>query len=428
MSKHPSSVRWRVMAILILASFVSYVLRGNLSIAPQSMMLDLGLSEVHWGWVMAAFPAGYAIFQFPGGLFADRIGPRKALTFIAIAWALLTLATAAVPGPEMASPLFIIASLMVIRFLVGAAHAPVFPTANSFIQRWFPVGGWAFPTGLSSTGLTLGFAATAPVLTWMILEIGWRSAFLWLAPSALVVAWLWWWYARDRPGEHVAVNAAEIALIEAGRPEPVAVGGAGPAWLRILRNRDVLLVMVSYSCMNFVFYDVFSWFFYYLANIRGYDQQTVGWVVSSQWIAGGVGAALGGWVCDRLCQRIGLRWGCRWPVIIGMTISGLLLIFGTLTSEPQLAVAAFVICFFFNQLTEAPYWATTIAVGAEHAGAAGGVMNTGANVMGVINALLVPFTAQALGWTFAMAMGGGFALLGAVLIFFVRADRRFDAP
>ena len=84
------------------------------------------------------------------------------------------------------------------------------------------------------------------------------------------------------------------------------------------------------------------------------------------------------------------------------------------------------LCFFFNQVTEAPYWASTIAIGGEHAGAAGGVMNTGANIMGVINAMLVPLTAQSLGWTFAMAMGGGFALVGAVLMLFVRADRRFD--
>ena len=90
MNTRPSTVRWRIMAILILASFVSYVLRGNLSIAPQSMMLDLGLSEVQWGWVMAAFPAGYALFQFPGGVFADKFGPRRALMLIAIAWAVLT--------------------------------------------------------------------------------------------------------------------------------------------------------------------------------------------------------------------------------------------------------------------------------------------------------------------------------------------------
>ncbi len=427
MHGRPTQVRWRLMAILILASFVSYVLRGNLSIAPQSMMLDLGLDEVQWGWVMAAFPLGYALFQFPGGLFSDRFGPRRALTLIAVAWGVLTVATAVVPGPAAASPYVIIGSLVVIRFLVGAAHAPIFPTVNSFVQRWFPVGGWAFPTGLSSTGLTLGFAATAPALTWMILEIGWREAFLWLSPSAVLVAALWWWLARDRPAQHAGVNAAEIALIESGRAGPEARGPGRPAWLRVLRNRDVLLVMLSYSCMNFVFYDVFSWFFYYLASVRGFDAQTVGWVVSTQWIAGGTGAALGGWLCDRLCRRIGLRWGCRWPVIVGNALSGLLLIYGTLSGQPQWAVAAFVFCFFFNQLTEAPFWATTIAIGGEHAGAAGGVMNTGANVMGVVNAMLVPVVAAALGWTVAMAMGGVFALVAAGLMLLVRADRPLDA-
>ena len=39
------------------------------------------------------------------------------------------------------------------------------------------------------------------------------------------------------------------------------------------------------------------------ATIRGLDEQTAGWVTSTQWIAGGAGAALGGWVCDRLCRR-----------------------------------------------------------------------------------------------------------------------------
>ena len=50
-------------------------------------------------------------------------------------------------------------------------------------------------------------------------------------------------------------------------------------------------------------------------------------------------------------------------------------------------------------------------------------MNTGANVMGIINALLIPFIAQAFGWTFAIASGAVFALLGLVFMLLVRADR-----
>ena len=43
------------------------------------MMSDLGLSEIQWGWVLAAFTAGYAIFQLPGGILGDRFGPRRVI-------------------------------------------------------------------------------------------------------------------------------------------------------------------------------------------------------------------------------------------------------------------------------------------------------------------------------------------------------------
>ncbi|MEO8010698.1 MAG: MFS transporter, partial [Dokdonella sp.] len=75
----PTFVRWRILGVLGALSFASYLLRGNLSIAAPSMMADLQLSEIQWGWVMSAFPLGYALFQFPGGVWGGRVGPRRAL-------------------------------------------------------------------------------------------------------------------------------------------------------------------------------------------------------------------------------------------------------------------------------------------------------------------------------------------------------------
>jgi MFS transporter, ACS family, glucarate transporter len=85
-----------------------------------------------------------------------------------------------------------------------------------------------------------------------------------------------------------------------------------------------------------------------------------------------------------------------------------------------------VLCFFFNQLNEGPYWATSIAVGGKQAGASGGVMNTGANAMGFVNALLLPFFAMTFGWNFAISSGAIFALIGAGLMLLVRADQPLD--
>ena len=427
MNNKASSIRWRVLGILVFASFVSYLLRSNISIAAPVMIADLGLTEIQWGWILAAFTTGYAIFQFPGGLLGDRFGPRRVLTIIAVLWGIMTIVTSLVPGQETASTGLIIVSLILVRFLVGVVQAPVFPVMNVSIMRWFPVGGWGFPTGLTSTGLTLGVTASAPVLAWMITQYGWRLSFVILAPFGFLLAALWWWYTRDWPADHPAINQVEIDLIRDKRSFEHDDEDASPAWRRVLKNRDVMLLTLSYFCMTYVFYSVFNWFFYYLVEIRHFSVQEAGFVTSSQWIAGAVGAALGGWICDKLCKRLGMRWGCRWPVIVGMVASALLLIVGAVHSSPYVAVVTLALCFFFNQLTEAAYWAGSIAIGGMHAGAAGGVLNTGGNASGILNAVLVPVFAHAFGWTFAIASGAIFALVGAGLMLLVRADRPLDS-
>jgi predicted MFS family arabinose efflux permease len=81
-------------------------------------------------------------------------------------------------------------------------------------------------------------------------QVGWRTSFVILAPFGLAAAGLWWWYARDNPALHKATNDAEVALIATGRAEEKSARGEHPAWLRVLKNRDALLVALSYSCMN----------------------------------------------------------------------------------------------------------------------------------------------------------------------------------
>jgi len=112
-------VRWVILALLFMASFMAYVLRSNMSIAGDRMMADLGLSKIQLGMVLSAFAWGYAIFQFPGGIFGDIVGSRRALTSIAVMWGILTLATGLVPGTTLASTAFILTTLIGLRFLMG---------------------------------------------------------------------------------------------------------------------------------------------------------------------------------------------------------------------------------------------------------------------------------------------------------------------
>jgi ACS family glucarate transporter-like MFS transporter len=425
----PTFTRWRIFSILALASFISYTLRYNISTAAPVMMADLGLSEIQWGWVLAAFMTGYTIFQLPGGILGDRFGPRLLITVIAVLWTVFTALTALVPSAESASVGVILTALIMVRFMVGAVHAPIYPGTNPIIVRWFPVGSWSLPNGLSSTALNLGVAISTPVLAWSLIEFGWRISFLIMSPLGLLVAVLWWWYGRNYPEEHKSVNQHELKLIQAGRT--ISLDSENDAekikWAQLIKNRDVLFLTLSYFFMNYTFYVVFSWFFYYLVEIRQFSMTNAGFVTSAQWMAGAAGAAIGGWYCDRLCKRIGLRWGCRAPIIIGGIVSAICLLGGVFHPNQTTAVALLIACFFFNQTVEAPYWTTSMAIGGKLAGAVGGAMNTGGNAIGIINAVLVPWAALTFGWTFAVSTAAMFALLAAGTMLLVRPDRQIQA-
>lgn len=422
----PTFVRWRILAILMFVSFVSYLLRGNLSIAGPAMIEDLQLTEIQWGWIMAAFPLGYALFQFPGGCWGDRKGPRFTMAAITIAWGVLIAVTSLTPARDVAPVYLVIGFLLTVQFLVGVSHAPVFPIMVAAIQRWFPPGGWALPNGLTSAGLTVGLAVTASALPWLIGEYGWRIGFLVLAPFAFIAGGLWWWYSRDYPQQHRAVNAAEVALINAAGPLPPSGAVCESAWRRVLKNRDALFVTLSYASMNFVFYVVFTWGYYYMVTVRGMGAQEAGFLTSAQWVAGAAGAFIGGWAGDYLCRRLGVRWGCRWPIVIGCSVSAILLLGVAL--HPNAYVAAFMLgaCFFFNQFTEGAFSANGAAIGGRHAGSVYGLFNTGANTMGFINAILLSAVAAKWGWKVAVALGSVFALLSVLFILFSRADRQMD--
>jgi MFS family permease len=180
--------------------------------------------------------------------------------------------------------------------------------------------------------------------------------------------------------------------------------------------------------MNYVFYLFFNWFFYYLVEVRGFAAERAAALSAAQWVIGAVGAAAGGLACDARMRRDGLRRGARVVPVAGLVAAGLLLLAGSWVSQPLVAVALLAACFGCIQLTDAAYWAATIAVADRHAASATGVLNTGGNLVGFAGALAVPVIARWLGWPWAIASGAVAALVGAALWLWIRADRRLELP
>ncbi len=103
--------RYLVIFGTFLLSMLLYVDRACISPAKGPIFEDLGFNDTQWGWIMGAFSIGYAIFQTPAGLLADRYGPRRLLTSVVAFWSIVTCLTGAA---------WSFVSMLVARFLFGA--------------------------------------------------------------------------------------------------------------------------------------------------------------------------------------------------------------------------------------------------------------------------------------------------------------------
>ncbi len=416
--------RWRLFSVLFLLSFLSYLMRQNIHVAGEFMMPELGISEIQMGWIYAAFIWGYALFQLPGGVFGKKFGPRVALTSVGVIWVVTTGLTGWLPGQVFQSGIGIIASLLVVRFFVGVAHAPIYPIQASVVERWFPVGQWALPNAVGSTGLTLGAALAQPLVAFAMVYWGWRASFYLFIPLGIALFWLWWHYATDDPADHPAMSTGELEQIRSGRAELTPNVGFG-AWRQLIRNRDTLLLTCAYFAENCIFYLFFTWFFHYLVTELGFSILETGFLASLPWLCGAVMASVGGYTCDTLCARLGPRWGCRIPAITGLLGAGVFLYAGLYASSPYSAVALLSLCFASTQLTEGAYWSAQTYVAGPYTAPACGVMNTGGNLAGMVVAPLLPYLASHIGWVTALSTGSLMALIGAGLWLFICADRPF---
>lgn len=418
-AERATSVRWRIVAWIVLAAIVAYVLRFNMSVAAPAMMRDLGLSETQLGFILGAFAWTYALGQLPGGMLGARFGPRRTMTVLFIAWFATTALMASVPRglPVVGS----VALLMLLRAAQGAVQAPVFPVTNGgSIAAWLPPGHWGLGNSLANAGTTVGAALAGPGVTWLVLTVGWRESFLLVAPLALLLAAVWWHDYRDDAARHRGVNGREVALITAERTADAHDTLVG--WRQLLADRELLLLTAGYACTNYVFYLFFNWFYYYLTEIRHVPATQGGYFLAAQWSVGAVAALAGGIACDRLSARFGPRTGCRAAAIPGLVLCAPLLVAGTLVTTPLWSVVLLSASFGCVTFVDTAFWAAAMRMTGSQSQTATGLMNTGGNAAGGVGAMLVPVLAASFGWTFAVASGAICALVAAVLWVGIRAD------
>ena len=397
-----------MLAGLCAMFMITYVDRVNISTAAPILRKDLGLSATELGLVFSAFAVPYGFLQPFGGWFGDRFGPRWVLFAFGALWAAATACTGLANG---------LATLLVARFLLGLGEGATFPTATKAMAIWLPARRRAFGQGITHSFARIGNAIAPPIVGYFMIAYSWQMAFYVL--GAISFVWVVWWvvFFRDNPHEHQRITADELAELPPPAPKPVV------PWSP-LAKRILPVTMVDF-CYGWTLWVYLTWLPSFLAGSYHLSIRKFVWFSAGVLLAGVIGDTAGGLLSDTLLVRTGnLKLARRLNLVLGL-LGSLVFLLPTLFIHNLITVSVLLsLAFFFLELANSVLWALPMDIAPQYAGTAGGMMNLGFGVAGILSpsvfGFLVDFTGS---WQVPFATSVLLLFIGAVLSFRIDPTR-----
>ena len=400
----PSRARYLVLAFLCGLTFILYLDRICIGQAAPAIRAELGLSAEQMGWVFWAFTLSYGLFEIPTGHWGDRYGPRRVLTRIVLWWSAFTALTGMTQG---------FVGLLLVRFLFGAGEAGALPNTARVTGTWFPETSRGRVRGIIMMPALIG-GMIAPFVTQLLIHsLGWRAVFL--IYGLLGIAWalgFWFWF-RDRPADHAAVNDAEQELI--GPPAPPAPHGLPPL-ARMVGSLNLWRMSLAMISGAIPIYTLFSWFPSYLIEVRKIPELEASLLSSLVMFGGTVGCIAGGYAADRASRRFrGTRWTRSSVGAVGFALAALAMGLGVVLAEwPILMSLCFATTSFGIHCHGAAWWGAAQDLGGKYVGTLFALGNS-IGVFGAGAAILAFGYVPQEHWTLAFAACAGQLAIGAAL-------------
>ena len=403
----------RVLGLLCLMYFITYIDRVNVSTAAIQFGKEFELSNTQVGFVFSAFAYPYLLFQIIGGWVGDRFGPRRTLTICSFIWAGATVLTGFAGG---------LMSMVIARVLLGLGEGATFPTATRAMSNWTPSASRGFAQGITHAFARIGNAVTPPLVTWLMVALSWRASFIVLGGVSFLWALAWVWYFRDNPRDHAKITAAEVNVL------PPYVGmkdSAAIPWSPLLRR--MVPVTIVYFCYGWTLWLFLTWVPQYFLHNYQMNLRNSAVFAASVFFAGVIGDWLGGQTTDWLLKRTGNLTTARSLMVAVCNLATLGSLLPLLfVHDSTVAVVCLSAGFFFAEMTIGPMWAIPMDIAPKYSGTASGIMNSGSALAAIISPVVGGWIIDVSGnwdWPFTGSMV--LMLVGAVLAFTMKPAQKF---
>ena len=405
-----SHQRFLVLAVLFSLSMLTIVDRVAVSASKVDMSRELGFTDITFGLIFGAFALGYAFFQIPAGLLADRFGPRLPMASVVCLWSLFTALTIIIRNPAM---------FVGVWFFFGAAEAGAFPISARVIRSWLPARETGMAQGILFSGSRLGAAFGLTLVSWAVAGFGWRIAFIVLGLLGIVWAASWLLWFRNTPEDSPWTSAAERAYIRSDRQPPstpTAKMLETTASQSVWRLRETPALMLQYFASNFTFFLCFTWLLPYLRQRYQLGGAEAGLMAAVPLYFGVTANWISGAVVDRLFRKGWGRLSRVIPAASGFLIGAVAICGAAQARTPWASVLAIAIATFGVDLTLSPSWTLCIDIAGVRTGTLSGAMNMCGNIGSFASSLAFPLLFRWTGrWDTFFYCAGAINLCAALL-------------
>jgi ACS family tartrate transporter-like MFS transporter len=383
---------------------VSFLDRVNISFAALTMNRDLGFSPEAYGFGAGIFFWGYFLFEVPSNLMLQKVGARLWMCRICVTWGLLSMVTAFVKDPV---------SFSVLRFLLGAAEAGLFPGMVLYMTYWFPASTRARFIALFLAGVPLSVVIGGPISGWLLGVSGhglhgWQWMLILEGIPSLLCGVAAIWLLPDGPAKATWLSDAEKRIIAARlAAEPP---GALHGLKEMLLDKRIWILMIPDFSIVIALYGLNLWQ-PQMIKAMGYSNIETGFIVALPYLlAMGAMVALG-WSSDRSGERAG-------HVAFG-AFAGAAGMLGAVLLTNHAAIVAFLCvacCGIYAAL--AVFWTLPSSLLRGTAAAAGlALLNSFSNLGGFFGPYLMGWARQTTGgYNLGMTLLAGMLVLGGVSV------------
>ncbi len=402
-------VRYLVFFMMFVAIVINYMDRANFTVSVPLIEKQFGFDIGQMGQIAFIWGLAYALFNFPGGWFADKLGIRKAASFALGFWSIFTVLSAVA---------YSMVSWCVIRGFMGVGEAPIWPINAKTTSTWSAPTKRARAFTLAGSGQFVGSALGVYVSGWIVHGFGWQWTFIIFGALGLLWVPIWIVLVRDTPQSHPWINERELRFIQGvsgatrvHRKEPHLSQDEMKKAISAMLTRNGVGVFLTFLSFGYVLFTFLNWLPNYM-----YDTFQLSIVKSASWtsvtyVAGFIGYLVSGPINDGLVARYGHAKGRKLGAGVPMAMMVVMMLVALETSKLNLVTSTAVLiglALFAMNVTVGAWTINAVDLAPTPTSSAFvyGIYNGVLNLMGAFSNILVTWIAKHHGfiWAFSSAV------------------------